>query len=213
MIAAYEWELIVKILIAFVVGIIIGYDRERADKPAGIRTQMLICVGSALLAGLSVHINEKLALGGIVDPTRIMSQIITGIGFVGAGVILKGNRRITGVTTAATLWVTAAIGIAIGAGFYAATAVAVFLVLLLEPLSRLQHLLGIKNFAYTLKTSAKELDDIKKILNSFKILYKLTDEENEHVILTIFSYDKQNSDLMKKFDQQKITYFLEREEE
>ena len=212
MIASYEWELILKISIAFVVGIVIGYDRQRADKPAGIRTQMLICVGSTLLAGISVHINEKLGIAN-VDPTRIMAQIITGIGFVGAGVILKGNRRITGVTTAATLWTTSAIGVAIGAGFYVTTAVAVIMVLMLEPLSHLQYFLGIKNFAYSLKVPIKELDQIKKILETMQINFKLNGEEEELALLTIFSFDQRNIELVKKIDQENISYYLDREDE
>lgn len=103
--------LLIKILISTVCGFIIGYDREIKNKVAGIRTNILICVGSALLTAVSVYLAKD---NPNIDPTRIIGQIVTGIGFLGAGVIVKNDDKIVGVTTAAFIWVISAIGILVG---------------------------------------------------------------------------------------------------
>lgn len=96
-----------KILIATVCGAIIGYDRERKNKAAGLRTNILICVGSCLFAITSIILSQITNS----DPTRILSTIVTGIGFLGGGVIMKADDKIVGITTAAFIWVVSAIGI------------------------------------------------------------------------------------------------------
>lgn len=100
-----------KLLISTLCGAIIGYERELKNKTAGIRTNILICVGCTIytiIPDLMSSTNSN------IDPTRIISQIITGVGFLGAGVIMKTNDKIVGVTTAAFIWVVSAIGILIG---------------------------------------------------------------------------------------------------
>ena len=97
-----------KILVATICGLIIGYDREIKQKVAGIRTNILICVGCALLTSISFYLAKS---NPMIDPTRIIGQIITGIGFLGAGVIMKTDDKIVGVTTAAFIWIASAIGI------------------------------------------------------------------------------------------------------
>ncbi len=97
-----------KILIATVCGLIIGYDREIKQKVAGIRTNILICVGCTLLTSISFYLAKT---NPLIDPTRIIGQIITGVGFLGAGVIMKHDDKIVGVTTAAFIWIASAIGI------------------------------------------------------------------------------------------------------
>jgi putative Mg2+ transporter-C (MgtC) family protein len=103
-----------KILIATICGLLIGIERELKQKVAGIRTNILICVGCTILSSLSFYLAQQYDL---VDPTRMIGQIITGIGFLGAGVIMKVEDKIIGVTTAAFIWVVSAIGIMIGSGF------------------------------------------------------------------------------------------------
>jgi putative Mg2+ transporter-C (MgtC) family protein len=103
-----------KILIATICGLLIGIERELKQKVAGIRTNILICVGCSILSSLSFYLAQQYDL---VDPTRMIGQIITGIGFLGAGVIMKVEDKIIGVTTAAFIWVVSAIGIMIGSGF------------------------------------------------------------------------------------------------
>jgi putative Mg2+ transporter-C (MgtC) family protein len=115
--AVLRFDLLLKLLLAVVLGGAIGLEREIKAKPAGLRTNILICVGAALLSDVSIRIG---LVGGvrIGDPGRIAAQIVSGIGFIGAGTIMQGGGTVTGLTSAATIWVVAAIGIAIGAGFY-----------------------------------------------------------------------------------------------
>jgi putative Mg2+ transporter-C (MgtC) family protein len=127
-----ELEAGLRLLLAAVLGGVIGFQRERAKKPAGLRTHILICMGSALFTVVSV-----LGFTGNVDPTRIAAGVVTGIGFIGAGVIFRGMRgdKVMGITTAASIWITAAIGIAAGAGLYiiASAAALVTLFVLMIP--------------------------------------------------------------------------------
>src|SRR5436309_615030 len=103
-----------KLLIAAILGGIIGIEREIRDKPAGLRTNILICVGSTLFMSISTKVAH--VLGG--DPTRIAAQIISGIGFLGAGAVLHSYGFVMGLTTAATIWVVAGVGMALGSGMY-----------------------------------------------------------------------------------------------
>ena len=128
-----ELEACLRVLLAALLGAIIGFQREKAHKPAGLRTHILICMGSALFTVVSI-----LGFTGPVDPSRVAAGVVTGIGFLGAGVIFRGMRGdtpVVGLTTAASIWVSAAIGIAAGAGMYIiATAVAILtLIILLIP--------------------------------------------------------------------------------
>ena len=109
-------DLLVKLSLAVLLGGIIGFEREIAGKPAGLRTNILICIGAALLMDVSTRI-------GIVDgrrvgdPARIAAQIVSGVGFLGAGTIMQSQGVVTGLTSAATIWVVAAIGMTVGAGY------------------------------------------------------------------------------------------------
>ena len=102
---------LIKLACAFLIGAIIGAEREYHDKTAGLRTIILIAVGSALFTIFSIRI------GGANDPARITAQIVTGVGFLGAGVILHQGRQVKGLTTAATVWLAAALGIGAGSGY------------------------------------------------------------------------------------------------
>lgn len=110
-------DLLVKLSLAVFLGGIIGFERELAGKPAGLRTNILICIGAALLMDLSTRVGlvEGKRLG---DPARIAAQIVSGVGFLGAGTIMQGQGVVTGLTSAATIWVVAAIGMTVGAGLY-----------------------------------------------------------------------------------------------
>ena len=116
---AVQLDLGVRILVAAALGAAVGAEREIHGHPAGIRTHMLVALGSALFTVLSIHgfVNDGRATGSI-DPTRIAAQIVSGIGFLGAGAILKDGVVIRGLTTAASLWATSAVGMAAGAGEY-----------------------------------------------------------------------------------------------
>jgi putative Mg2+ transporter-C (MgtC) family protein len=118
---ALHLGLLGRLLLAALLGGVIGLERELNGKPAGLRTNLLICVGAALLMEISINLavnSNGLPGGGAADPTRIAAQIVSGIGFLGAGTIIQARGSIIGLTTAATIWVVAAIGMAIGGRFY-----------------------------------------------------------------------------------------------
>lgn len=120
-----------KIFFATVCGALVGWDRERKNKVAGIRTNILICAGSAIFTIASLYVSE---MCGPSDPSRILSTVVTGIGFLGAGVIMRDHDKIIGLTTAAFIWTISAIGILCGMG------------LTLTPVSLTVGLLLISNF-------------------------------------------------------------------
>jgi putative Mg2+ transporter-C (MgtC) family protein len=126
-------EITIKLLLAFLLGGIIGIEREYLNKAAGLRTLILISLGSCMFTVFSILIAEK-------SPDRIASNIVTGIGFLGAGVIFKEDTRVKGLTTAASIWVTAAIGMGIGSGYYWTSAIgAGFALLTLNVLAFLEE--------------------------------------------------------------------------
>lgn len=128
-----ELESVSRLILAAVLGAIIGFQREKAGKPAGLRTHILIAMGSALFTVVSIY-----GFGSAADPSRIAAGIVTGIGFIGAGVIFRGmsGDRVMGITTAASIWITAAIGIAAGAGLYIIAAAAAIITLLVLMIPR-----------------------------------------------------------------------------
>jgi putative Mg2+ transporter-C (MgtC) family protein len=121
-----ELEMALRILLAAVLGAIIGFQRAYAGKPAGTRTHSLICLGAALFS-----VTSELGLIG-ADPGRIAAGVVTGIGFLGAGAIIhREGGLVAGLTTAATIWAVAAIGLAAGMGMYIISAVGAFIVLVI----------------------------------------------------------------------------------
>jgi putative Mg2+ transporter-C (MgtC) family protein len=127
-------DLVARLGVAALLGGVIGIERELRERFAGLRTHLLVSVGAALFTIVSVYAWDTVELGGgiTMDPSRIAAGIVTGIGFIGAGAILRHGRFVRGLTTAASLWVAAAIGLAAGMGYYAAamTATAIVLVTL-----------------------------------------------------------------------------------
>lgn len=118
-----------KLILSVLCGGIIGWERERYHKPAGFRTHTLVCMGSALFMMVSIYISSKYSQS---DPARIAAQVVTGIGFIGAGTIWMSRGSVKGLTTAATLWSTAGVGLAIGCGFYSGAIIAsVFILIVL----------------------------------------------------------------------------------
>jgi len=131
-----DLTVVINLFIAFLLGGAIGWLREKEGKSAGLRTHILVCVGSALFTLISANIFFAASVG---DPARIAAGVVTGIGFLGAGAIVQGKNFNRGITTAASIWVTAAIGIASGIGFYVgAVAATIIAVITLEPLGRLE---------------------------------------------------------------------------
>ena len=144
-IPSLSWEeALLRVVIAAVLGGAVGLERELRDRAAGFRTHMLVSIGSALFTIVSAYAFRDFLVGGgavvRADPTRIAAQIVTGIGFLGAGAIIRQGGSIRGLTTAATLWVTAAIGMAVGAGYYGGAVITTAVVLVsLWPLRILAH--------------------------------------------------------------------------
>jgi putative Mg2+ transporter-C (MgtC) family protein len=139
-----SWDALLRLTIACALGAAIGFEREIRDREAGIRTHLLVSLGSALFTIVSAYGYHAFLTSGdnIVrtDPTRIAAQIVTGIGFLGAGAIIREGLSVRGLTTAATLWVVAAIGMACGAGYYwPAAASTVLTILALWPLRVLAY--------------------------------------------------------------------------
>ncbi len=112
-----------RLIFAFMLGAFIGNEREHINRPAGIRTHVLVCIGAALMMITSDHVCMR--YDGImnIDPTRLGAQVISGIGFLGAGTIIKEGFSVKGLTTAASLWAVSCVGITCGSGFYSAAAV------------------------------------------------------------------------------------------
>lgn len=107
----------VRLIIAAVLGGIIGMEREKLNRPAGVRTHMIVCLGSCLIMLLGEYMHQ---IDNTIDITRLGAQVVSGIGFLGAGAILKDGFSVRGLTTAATLWVVACVGLSVGGGFYSA---------------------------------------------------------------------------------------------
>ena len=129
-----SWDALLRLAVACALGTAVGFERELRDREAGVRTHLLVSLGAALFMILSAYgFHDVLGGSGsriVLDPSRIAAQIVTGIGFLGAGAIIREGLSVRGLTTAATLWVVAAIGMACGAGYYwpavAATALTLF---------------------------------------------------------------------------------------
>ena len=130
-----EVDMVLRLVMAALIGGIIGFEREHAEKPVGLRTLALVCVGSALFTVASIY-----GFGETSDAARVAAGIVAGIGFLGAGTIIRGEKGVLGITTAATIWAVAAIGLALGAGLYlvaVVTAVLSLIFLRLPPPPRL----------------------------------------------------------------------------
>ena len=122
-ISTMDYEIFIRFLLAALWGSIVGAEREYRGKSAGFRTVIMISIGSCFFTMMSERI------GGPGNPDRIASNIVTGIGFLGAGVIFRGDNQVNGITTAATIWAVAAVGMGIGGGYYFAAAYASFLIM------------------------------------------------------------------------------------
>jgi putative Mg2+ transporter-C (MgtC) family protein len=119
-----EIDMVIRLGLGFLAGAIIGFERSSRHQVAGLRTHILIAVGATLLMLLSIYLPQEFSSMKNGDPGRIAAQVVSGIGFLGAGAILRLGNNIRGLTTAASLWLIAAVGLAIGAGMYIAAAAA-----------------------------------------------------------------------------------------
>lgn len=160
-------NILIKLILATILGGLIGFERESQGTPAGIRTHLLVCLGSTLSMMISIAL-PLLApeLSHTLDPSRIASMVIAGIGFLGSGVIIQDKGNIWGLTTAACLWTTATIGLAIGCGFYIPAFIVTFIsIVILHLLKSVESFIR-KSWYYNLKIVANHniLKQIKTIL-------------------------------------------------
>ena len=190
-----------QVSVAFVIGALIGIEREFRSKPAGFRTMILICVGSCLYTILSKESNNT-------SPDRIASNIVTGIGFIGAGVIFKEGISVNGLTTAALIWITAALGMAVGYHNYpiaiVVTSMVVVALFVLEPVQRfINNLHKVKD--YRIKTNG-DGENFKNQLANFLELaeahfrcMKVVKEDNNAVFTYRIGTPNRNYDAVNNF--------------
>lgn len=145
---------VLRLMVAVFVGGLIGIEREYKGKPAGMRTNMLISLGSALIMILSIEVARE--AGSPADPGRIAAQVVTGVGFLGAGTIIRSRVSVAGLTTAATVWFVAALGLVIGAGQFVVAGVAtVLMILTLTALSGVEHSMAVMRQLHVLRIRVK----------------------------------------------------------
>lgn len=178
-----DWMVLSRLLLAAILSGIIGFEREFHGRSAGFRTHILLCVGSTLIMLTSMHMFDLYSGKVVVDPGRIAAGVITGIGFLGAGTIMHFKSSIRGLTTAASLWVVAGIGLACGSGFYFGSIVTTAITIVaLMVFSKLEHAMIRKDWYRTIIIEAKEgvdqLRSIRGILDEWHA--EITDFEVDH---------------------------------
>ena len=129
-----NYEVVLRSLLALVAGALIGFEREKARRAAGLRTHLLVCIGSTLITLTAIEMFPQ-------NPAPITAAIITGIGFLGAGTIFRDKNNVRGLTTAASVWAVAGVGVAFGAGAYVIAATGTVSMLLILELGRIQYIL------------------------------------------------------------------------
>jgi putative Mg2+ transporter-C (MgtC) family protein len=143
-----ETQMIIRLLYAGFLGSIVGIEREMHEKSAGFRTHMLVCIGSCIIMLTSMHMTDIYKGIANADPGRIAAQVVSGIGFLGAGTIIRSSMSVKGLTTAASLWAIAGIGLAVGSGLFVVSGFTTVLILSsLLILNKLQAKIGIKQNA------------------------------------------------------------------
>lgn len=169
---------IFRLFLSLFAGGLIGLNREKFNRAAGFRTHILICMGSCLLMLISIYIPQEFLDFKSGDPGRIAAQVVAGIGFLGAGAIIKNGDQVKGLTTAASIWVSAAIGLAIGAGMLwialATLILVLFALIMLEKVGK--AIFSKKQFkilAIKLKQTSVNIDLIENILKKFRVNYEI----------------------------------------
>lgn len=163
-----------RIVLAMIIGGLIGIERGKQGRAAGMRTHILVCLGSTLTAMLGFFVNQELGLA--TDPMRVSAQVVSGIGFLGVGTILvKGRFQITGLTTAACVWATATIGLALGVGFFEG-AILVFLAtfLTVTVLHKLEYKLGKHQRRFGMYVEINSDKAIRQAINHLESVYGAT---------------------------------------
>lgn len=216
----------IKLLLSIIYGALIGFEREKHGRPAGIRTHSLVSLGSCLTMQVSIHMYDLFKVYNTinyssgVDPSRIASMVMTGIGFIGAGVILKTKRgNIWGLTSAACLWISASIGLAIGCGYIELATITVLLAIsvLLGIKYIEKYLIKDKYYKVELKVvnSLNPIDKIERLFKVFNITIvrkaikiNIVDKTVNYC-MTLKSKEEINSYVLKKLTDNSILGILE----
>jgi putative Mg2+ transporter-C (MgtC) family protein len=170
-----EYETALQLLLSFFIGTAIGVEREYRSKAAGLRTMIMICLGSTIFTEISMSI-------GASSPDRIASNIITGIGFLGAGVIFKDNLTISGITTATTIWISAALGMAVGAGeYFIALAGSVVVLIVLTLFENAKQVISRIHQARTYKITIPQDDSFVELLETELKKLQLKFQQERHM--------------------------------
>ncbi len=218
------WELVLRLLVAGVLGALIGLDREYRAKEAGYRTHFLVSLGSALIMIVSQYGFLELFhnQGVVYDSSRVAAQVVSGIGFIGAGTIILQKQIVRGLTTAAGIWATSGIGLAIGAGLYVLGISAAILTLIgLEALSFIFKSVGVKSSLIEFSTNNKNtLDKIRNRLSSKDYIvasYQMEQQNHQNVVtyqVSMVIKARRNDDeslfsLLKEFQDDIVIYRIE----
>ena len=177
-------EVIPKLALAVLLGGLVGYEREHRKQSAGLRTHIILCVGATLLTMVSIQMSHDLGNDRLTDPTRIAAQIVTGIGFLGGGAILRLGATVRGLTTAACIWTVSGVGMALGAGYYVPAAlVTVIMLLTLHYLARFERIFiqkrEYKEITLTARSSPDLLGSVEKVLSAHRVVIKNIEIEKE----------------------------------
>ena len=166
----------VRLVLALIIGGIVGLERGRVGRAAGMRTHILVSIGAALTAMIGFYIRDVLEVTNS-DPLRIAAQVISGIGFLGVGTIfIKGRFQITGLTTAAGLWATAAMGLALGAGFYEGALITfVLIILTVTILHRLEYRITKKYNRFGIYIEIGSTEVVRQAIDALNAAYPITD--------------------------------------
>jgi len=190
----YYFVALFRLLIACILGGLIGYERESMNRPAGFRTHILVCMGAALVMLTSEFIFEKYKETINIDPARLGAQVISGIGFLGAGTIIREGSSVKGLTTAASLWAVSCVGIAAGIGFYEGAIVASFVIYLtLIVLKRLEHSFSRKKHLNVLYVKTLDIPEQTGIIGCALGKYGITIKNIE------FLNNEEDDDALIKF--------------
>lgn len=208
----FEIEIVLRLFAAVVLGGAIGYEREYTNRPAGFRTHILVCVGSALVMITSQYMMLKYP-GTNVDPTRLGAQVISGIGFLGAGTIIRDGFNVRGLTTAASLWAVSCVGIAVGGGFYGgAVAATIFIFLTLIILKKAEKHFSKRNSYRTFIVESENVNGlvglVSSLLESHRIEIKNIrlnkNKENDQMITLLVKLPGNTIDLQTLSDIQSL---------
>ncbi|WP_425447476.1 MgtC/SapB family protein [Dethiothermospora halolimnae] len=209
-------QILIRLVLSIVLSGLIGIERESIRRPAGFRTHILVCVGSTLVMLVSIYIFNQYNGETTLQPDRLGAQVISGIGFLGAGTIIKEGNTVKGLTTAASLWAVACIGLAIGSGFYLGGILTTFLVLItLAVFNKAERDLKTRQNYMTVKITTfnkpGQLGKIGEIIGSFKgSIVSIDLEENDDDELISIELLIKMEDKTKKLD---IINKLQRQED